>query len=107
MIQAVFICLREKKCTPRTSKNQDLALAAMNYFASVENQTAFGLKTGQLAVNIPSAAETVAKEKPVWARVYPSTTNAFKNISYYPYDIYDKNADKISKFWDREVLRKS
>jgi len=92
---------------PRTSKNQDVALAAMDYFASTQNQTEFGLKTGSLSVNIPSAAVEVAKTQPIWARVYPSTPEQFNNLSYYPYDVYDKNADKISRFWDREVLRKS
>ena len=67
---------------PRTSRNQDLALAALNYFASAENQLAFGLKTGQLAVNIPSAAQAVAKQQPVWAKVYPSSADAFNSISY-------------------------
>ena len=92
---------------PRTSKNQDVALAAMDYFASVQNQTEFGLKTGSLSVNILSAAAEVAKAQPIWARVYPSTPAQFENLSYYPYDVYDQNSDKIGQFWDREVLRKS
>jgi spermidine/putrescine-binding protein len=92
---------------PRTSKNADLATAAINYFASEDNQRAFGLKTGELSVNIPSVAAEVAKVQPLWAKVYPNTADQFKALNYYPYEFYDKNADKIQKAWDREILRKA
>ena len=92
---------------PKTTKNADLAVAAINLFASPDIQRAFGEETGNLSVNIPSIATDVAVTQPIWARVYPSQPDQFKNLSYYPYDIYDKNNDKITKFWNSEVLRKS
>lgn len=92
---------------PRGSKNKDLAEAAINYFASEENQRGFGMKSGELSVNIPKVAEEVAKAQPVWSKVYPNTAAQFQNINYYPYETYDKNGDKIQKFWDREILRKA
>lgn len=92
---------------PKSSKNADVATAAINFFASEENQRAFGLKTGELSVNIPKVAQEVAQAQPIWARVYPSTPDQFKNLSYYPYEFYDKNADKIQSAWDRQILRKS
>jgi spermidine/putrescine-binding protein len=91
---------------PKTSKNQDIALAAMNFFAGEQIQRDFGLKTGELSVNIPSVAHEVATQKPIWAEIYPHEPDQFAKLSYYPYDFYDKNSDKIGKFWDREVLRK-
>ncbi len=92
---------------PKTSKNKDVAEAAINFFASAENQRAFGLQTGQLSVNIPSVAAEVAPKQPIWAKVYPNQPDQFSRLAYYPYDVYDKNSDKLSKFWDREVLRKA
>ena len=92
---------------PKTSKNKDVAEAAINFFASAENQRAFGLQTGQLSVNIPSVAAEVAPKQPIWAKVYPNQPEQFSRLAYYPYDVYDKNSDKLSKFWDREVLRKA
>jgi putative spermidine/putrescine transport system substrate-binding protein len=92
---------------PRTTKNKDLAEAAINFIASEQIQRDFALKTAQLSVSIPSVAAEVAPKLPVWAKIYPSTEAQFKNLTYYPYDAYDKNSDRIAKFWDREVLRKS
>ena len=92
---------------PKTTKNLDLAQAAIDFFAGAEIQRAFGLQTGQLSVNIPSIAAEVATKQPVWAKVYPNQPGQFTNLSYYPYDVYDKNNDKITKFWNSEVLRKS
>lgn len=92
---------------PKTTKNKDLAEAAINFFASEQNQRDFGLKTGELSVNIPSVAAEVAPRQNIWAKVYPNQPDQFAKLSYYPYETYDKNADKITKFWDREVLRKA
>ena len=92
---------------PKTTKQLDLAEAAIDFFASQQIQRDFGLKTGNLSVNIPSIATEVATQQPVWAKVYPNQADQFSNLSYYPYDVYDKNSDKISKFWNSEVLRKS
>lgn len=92
---------------PRGSKNKDLAEAAINYFAGEENQRGFGLKNGELSVNIPAIAAEVGKSNAQWAQVYPHTETQFTNLSYYPYTTYDKNLDKIQKFWDREILRKA
>jgi spermidine/putrescine-binding protein len=91
---------------PKTTKNKELAEAAINIIASEEVQRGFGMKTGELSVNIPAIATEVSKAQPVWAKVYPSTSTQFQNLSYYPYELYDKNADKLTKFWDREILRK-
>lgn len=92
---------------PRTSKNKDLAEAAINFIASDQIQRDFGAKTGQLSVCIPSIAAEVAKVQPEWAKVYPNTPDDFAKISYYSYETFDKNADKIAKFWDRNILRKA
>lgn len=92
---------------PKTTKQADLAQAAMDFFASQDIQRAFGAQTGQFSVNIPSIASEVAVKQPVWAKVYPNQPDHFANLSYYPYDLYDKNDDKISKFWNSQVLRKS
>ncbi len=92
---------------PKTTRNLELAQAAIDLFAGPEIQRAFGEQPGQLSVNIPSIAAQVATTQPVWAKVYPSQPNQFTNLSYYPYDVYDKNNDKITKFWNSEVLRKS
>ena len=92
---------------PKTTKNLDLAQAAIDFFAGPDMQRAFGLQTGQLSVNIPSIAAEVATKQPVWARVYPNQASQFSNLSYYPYDAYDKNNDKITRFWNSEILRKS
>ncbi|HEX2913208.1 MAG TPA: extracellular solute-binding protein [Chloroflexia bacterium] len=92
---------------PKTTKQLDLAEAAINFFASEQIQRDFGLKTGNLSVNIPAIAQEVAPQQPVWAKVYPNQPDQFTNLSYYPYDVYDKNDDKITKFWNSEILRKS
>ena len=54
---------------PKTTKNKDLAEAAINFFASEQNQRDFGLKTGELSVNIPSVAAEVAPKQNIWAKV--------------------------------------
>lgn len=92
---------------PRTTRQPELAQAAIDFFAGSEMQRAFGLQTGQLSVNIPAIAAEVAAKQPVWARVYPNQPDQFQNLSYYPYDVYDKNNDKITAFWNSQVLRKS
>lgn len=91
----------------KTSKNKDLAEAAMNFFASEQIQREMGLKVGELSVNTPAVAQEVATKWPIWGKVYPVQPDDFNRINFYPYLTYDKNSDKISKFWDREILRKA
>lgn len=92
---------------PKISKNKDLAEAAINFFATDQIQRDMGLKIGELSVNSPSVAVEVAVKQEIWSRFYPAKAADFDAINYYAHEAYDKNSDKISKFWDREVLRKA
>ncbi len=92
---------------PRQSKNADLAMAAIDFYASNATQRGFVVNTGQQGVNNATLGVELAPQYPVWAKIYPSQPTDFNNLAYYPYDFYDKNADKIQKAWDRDILRKN
>jgi spermidine/putrescine-binding protein len=90
---------------PAGTPNKDLAEQAIDLLFSQEMQTAFarsGSASGVLAV-----AQKLAAEDPVWAQIYPSTEEQFRTLRYYPYDVYFRDWDRISRTWDRTVLRKS
>ena len=91
---------------PKGSKNKDVAEAALNLICSSTFQWNLAAKSGELATHLPEAAEPIGQQDKLWGRVYPSTADDWANLSYYPYDFYDRNDQKISAFWDREILRK-
>lgn len=91
---------------PKNTRNVEMAENAINLIASPDFQRSLADKTGELSCNIPDVAAEVAPSNQIWARVYPHTAQDWDNLSYYPYDPYDKNLDKIVNFWNREVLKK-
>jgi len=92
---------------PKNTRDRRLAEDAINYIAGAEFQKNIADKTGELSCNVPEVSAEVAPRNPVWARVYPSSRDDWESLSYYPYDLYDKNSAKIVDFWNREVLRKT
>jgi spermidine/putrescine-binding protein len=92
---------------PKNARDVKVAEDAINYIAGEAFQRAIAEKTGELAANIPEVAAEVAPKSPIWAKVYPHSRDDWGNLAYYPYDAFDKNAKKISDFWNREILRKS
>jgi putative spermidine/putrescine transport system substrate-binding protein len=91
---------------PKNTRNVEMAENAINLIAGPDFQRSLADKTGELSCNIPDVAAEVAPSNQIWARVYPHTAQDWDNLSYYPYDAYDKNLDKIVNFWNREVLKK-
>ena len=92
---------------PGNTRSVQLAEDAINFIAGPDFQRDLADKTGELACNIPEVAAEVAPGSPIWARVYPHTAADWDNLSYYPYDAYDRQLSKITDFWNREILRKS
>ncbi len=91
---------------PQNTRSVQLAEDAINYIASPEFQRDLVDKTGELACNIPEIAAEVAPRNPLWAKVYLHLAQDWENLSYYPYDAYDRQLGKITDFWNREILRK-
>jgi putative spermidine/putrescine transport system substrate-binding protein len=92
---------------PKNTRNVEMAENAINLIAGPEFQRALADTTGELSCNIPDVAAEVAPRNPIWARVYPHSAQDWAGLSYYPYDAYDKNLDKIVDFWNRDVLKKA
>ena len=92
---------------PRNTHDRRIAEDAINYIAGPEFQKNIADRTGELSSNIPEISAEVAPRNPVWARVYPNSREDWESLSYYPYDLYDKQATKIVDFWNREILRKT
>jgi putative spermidine/putrescine transport system substrate-binding protein len=92
---------------PKNTRNRQLAEEAINFIAAPEFQKNIADKTGELSCNIPEVSAEVAPRNPIWARVYPNTREDWDSLSYYPYDVYDKQSSRIVDFWNREILRKT
>jgi putative spermidine/putrescine transport system substrate-binding protein len=92
---------------PKNTRDRRLAEEAINFIASPDFQRNLADRTGELACNIPEVSAEVAPRNPVWARVYPHSREDWESLSYYPYDIFDRHADKIVDFWNRDVLRRT
>jgi putative spermidine/putrescine transport system substrate-binding protein len=90
---------------PKETKKKELAEAAINIFCSEEFQFLYASRGG-FPTAIPTVAQRVAKQDPVWALINPHTKTHFRNIGYYPYDVYFRNWDYIVNFWDKQILRK-
>jgi spermidine/putrescine-binding protein len=84
--------------------NVDLSIAAMDHIASPEFQEALA-RSGEYACAIPELAAEQAERDEAWSAAFPSTAEEFANLRYYPYDVYEDNAEMIAEVWDREVLR--
>jgi len=91
---------------PKGSKNRDVAEAALNHITGSTFQWNLAAKSGELAAHLPEAAAPIGQQDVLWGRVYPSSGTDWANLSYYPYEFYDRHEKKISDFWNREVLRK-
>ncbi|MBI3965196.1 MAG: extracellular solute-binding protein [Chloroflexi bacterium] len=91
---------------PKNTRDVRLAERAIDLIAGPEFQRAIAEKTGELSCNIPEIAAEIAPNSPIWARVYPNTAADWDDLAYYPFDAYDRQAQKIVSFWNREVLRK-
>jgi spermidine/putrescine-binding protein len=89
---------------PTGTPRKELAETAMNVIFSEEVQK--GLARRGSATAVLSAARAVAEEDPLWKQLYPSTEEQFRSLRYYPYEAYFRDWDRISRAWDREVLRK-
>jgi putative spermidine/putrescine transport system substrate-binding protein len=85
--------------TPRTA----LAHAAIEFIAGEAMQ--YELAKRGSVTPLLSVAQRVAAEDPVWASIYPSTEEAMRSLTYYPYDTYFKDWEGIAKQWDETVLR--
>jgi spermidine/putrescine-binding protein len=90
---------------PADSPNAALAEVAIDFLLRKDVQAAIarrGAGTSHL-----EAAREVAAENPMWAKTYPSTDEQFRTMKYFPYETYFKDWDRITKVWEKEVLRKS
>jgi len=92
---------------PKNTRDRQLAEDAINYIAAPRFQKDIADKTGELSCNIPEVSAEVAPRNPVWARVYPNSREDWDSLSYYPYDVYDRQSTKIIDFWNRDILRKT
>lgn len=93
---------------PRTSRKKALAEAALDFFLSPESQRALAT-IGLQNVGILEVAKQVAAKDPIWASAYPHTDAAYRALKYYPYEVYLKDGAtwaKLTRFWEREILRK-
>lgn len=93
---------------PRTSPKKRLAEAALDFLLSPESQRALAT-IGLQNIGILEVAREVAAKDPVWAAAYPHTDEEYRAIRYYPYDVYLKDGAtwaRLSRFWEREILRK-
>ena len=88
---------------PAGSKKAELAERAIDLIFGEEAQAEFARRGSATAV-LP-AAQTVAAEDPYWKTLYPHTEGQFRDLRYYPYDVYAEHWDHIEQFWTREVLR--
>lgn len=91
---------------PHNTKKSALARAAIDFYARPDIQRAMVVESGGLhGCNIPDVAIELAKDNPVWARVFPSELKHFEDLSYYPFELYERHYDTIKNFWERQVLR--
>ena len=89
---------------PAGSANKALAEKAIDVIFSEEVQLGFARRG--MATPIPSVAEKMAADDPLWKQLYPHTAEQFRSLRYYPYDLYAKHWDRLADEWDRTVLRK-
>ncbi len=90
---------------PAGTKRQELAERAINLLFSDEVQHGFarrGMATSRL-----DTATKMAAEDPLWKSLYPHTAEQFRNLKYYPYDVYAEQWDELADRWDRTILRGS
>ncbi|HEU5322344.1 MAG TPA: extracellular solute-binding protein, partial [Methylomirabilota bacterium] len=93
---------------PRTSGKKRLAEAALDFLLAPESQRALAT-VGLQNVGILEVAREVAARDPVWAAAYPHTDEEYRALRYYPYEVYLKDGAtwaRLSRFWEREILRK-
>lgn len=93
---------------PDGAKEKRLAEEWIDYWYSPEFQLQWGIHAKMPVVNLEAAAKAGEMDA-FYKRFLPTTKEQWDAIVYYPYDIYHAgdNFNKISDFWDREVLRKS
>ena len=93
---------------PEGTKEKRLAEEWMNHYYSPESQVLWGINAKMPVANLEAAAMAGERDA-FYKRFLPITEADWEAIVYYPYDIYHAgdNFNKISDFWDREVLRKS
>jgi len=90
-------------CIPADSPRKRLAEEAINILFSDEVQLGFALRGSATA--LPKVAARVAASDPLWASIYPHTSEQFAQLRYYPYETYAKHWDDIAEYWERRVLR--
>lgn len=88
---------------PAGTKNKDVAEEALDVLFSDAVQLEFARRG--MATARPDTAATMAAEDPLWKALYPHTDEQFKNLKYYPYDVYASQWDQLADRWDRTVLR--
>lgn len=93
---------------PDGAREKRLAEEWIDYWYSPEFQLQWGINAKMPVVNLEAAAKAGEMDE-FYKRFLPTTKEQWDAIVYYPYDIYHAgdNFNKISDFWDREVLRKS
>lgn len=87
---------------PAGCPRKSLAHAAMNLLMSREVQLEIarrGSATSRLDV-----AEELGAEDPLWASLYPHSAEQFRQLRYYPYDLYARDWDALTDEWQRTVL---
>lgn len=89
---------------PSGTQRKDLAEVAINEIFSEGMQIELA-KAGGASTSHTKAATKLAAQDPVWSKFYPSTTEAFKTLQYYPYDAYFKKWDEITELWDKQIIR--
>ncbi len=93
---------------PRTSAKKRLAEAALDFLLAPDSQRALAT-IGLQNIGILEVAREVAAKDPVWAAAYPHTDEEYRTLRYYPYEVYLKDGAtwaRLSRFWEREILRK-
>jgi putative spermidine/putrescine transport system substrate-binding protein len=90
---------------PADTPNAVLAEVAIDFLLRKDVQAAIA-RRGAGTSHVEAARE-VAAENPMWAKTYPSTDEQFRTMKYFPYEAYFKDWDRITKVWEKEVLRKS
>lgn len=90
-------------CIPIDTPRKALAERAIDILFSPDVQRAFA-RSGS-ATALPAVAKEMADADPVWASIYPHTSEQLNALRYYPYDVYADRWDDIADFWERRVLR--
>jgi putative spermidine/putrescine transport system substrate-binding protein len=88
---------------PEGAEQVEWAEKAVDLIFSPEMQ--LELARRGMATSRPDVATQVSGEESQWSTLYPNTERQFQMLKYYPYEVYQRDWDAISKEWDQNVIK--